>query len=90
MTTEIVQAIEDLGRRLEERLDKLTAELDEIKKVVALRSTKSGSGNAVVGRSGDVVVVRADHEQEDIAKLESEGKIGPDTTIVSLVRFSLP
>jgi hypothetical protein len=90
MRTEIIQAIGDLGRRLDERLDKLTAELEEIKKVVALRSTNSRSGNVVVGRSGDVVVVRSDHEQEDIAKLEAEGKIGPHTTIVSLVRFSLP
>jgi hypothetical protein len=64
--------------------------LEEIKKIVASKSTKSRSRNVVVGRSGNVVVVRADHEQEDIAKLEAEGKIGPDTTIVSLVRFSLP
>jgi hypothetical protein len=90
MRTEIVQAIGDLGRRLNERLDNLTAELEKIKKVIASGSTKSRAGNAVVGRSGDVVVVRADNELEDIAKLEAEGKIGPDTMIVSLVRFNLP
>jgi hypothetical protein len=90
MRTEFIQAIGDLSRRLDERFDRLTAELEEIKKVAASRSTKSRSGNVVVGRSGDVVVVRADHEREDIAKLEAEGKIGADTTIVSLVRFNLP
>jgi hypothetical protein len=77
MRTEIVQAIGDLGRRLDGRLDELTAELEEIKKVIASGSTKSRSRNVVVGRSGDVVVVRADNELEDIAKLEAEGKIGP-------------